>query len=143
MEPVVIVDDDHNDDNQGSETEIISKSNSPQKLIKDKTSQAWLHFTKDVNFKTNKKAVCNICHKVYKCSDSSTSNLSKHLKNHSIQIEENQKQGLSIAEMFGNKKVNFYLFIYLFFYYTLLIINLLISGHIMIMKWLQNFFIGL
>ena len=118
MEPVVIVDDNHNDDYQGSETEIISsKSNSPQKLIKDKTSQAWLHFTKDVNFKTNKKAVCNICHKVYKCSDSSTSNLSKHLKNHSIQTGENQKQGLSIAEMFGNTKVNFK-FLFFFFYNT-------------------------
>src|SRR2546430_8833975 len=45
----------------------------------------WNHFTKNTDYKNNKKATCNHCKKVYICSASSTSDITKHLKNvHSI-----------------------------------------------------------
>src|SRR6266542_5992339 len=65
-------------------------------------SQIWEYFTKDINFKENKKAVCNYCSATYKYTGSSTTNLSKHLKKHAVQTEEIQRQGRNIAEMFGD-----------------------------------------
>src|SRR2546430_12091108 len=44
-------------------------------------SFAWNHFTKDTNFKDNKKATCHHCNKTYTCSGGSTSGITKHLKN--------------------------------------------------------------
>src|SRR5271168_900305 len=40
-----------------------------------KSSQVWLHFTKDANYKTNKIAICNYCSKKYMYSKESTSNI--------------------------------------------------------------------
>src|SRR3954471_23047586 len=47
----------------------------------ESSSFAWNYFTKDTDFKNNKKATCNYCHKSYKCSGRSTSGITKHLKN--------------------------------------------------------------
>jgi hypothetical protein len=80
-------------------------------------SFVWNHFRRDTNFKDNKKAACNYCNKTYVCTGSSTTNLSKHLRNvHSIQ------QGVqpiaNIIEMLKALKV--YIFI-LFFVFSILI----------------------
>ena len=85
---------DHNDDDrQGSETDF-------------KGSMAWIHFTKDPDFKENKKAMCKHCSKVYTCSGGSTTNMRKHLKRHNIYINQNQNQGLDIREMFNSSRLN-------------------------------------
>ena len=58
-------------------------------------SFAWNHFTKDADFKNNKKATCNRCSKTYICSGSSTSGITKHLKNiHGI-IQQNSSEPTS------------------------------------------------
>jgi hypothetical protein len=80
-------------------------------------SFVWNHFKRDTKFKDNKKAACNYCNKIYVCTGSSTTNLSKHLRNvHSIQ------QGVqpiaNIIEMLKAPKV--YIFI-LFFVFSILI----------------------
>lgn len=52
----------------------------------------WNHFTKDTNYKDNKKATCNLCNKVYICSGGSTSGVMKHLKNvHNIVKNQNEQ----------------------------------------------------
>jgi hypothetical protein len=72
----------------------------------NKGSFVWNHFTKDTNFKVNKKATCTFCNKTYVCTGSSTSNLSKHLKNvHSIQ-QGIQLNETNIIEMLKAPKVN-------------------------------------
>jgi len=43
-------------------------------------SHVWKHFTKDPDYKTNKKARCNYCGQTYTCSADSTTEPSKHLK---------------------------------------------------------------
>jgi len=76
-------------------------------------SHVWEHFTKDSDFKTNKKAICNHCNKTYTCSGGSTSNLSKHLKKHSVHKE--QEAGTSVIDLLRASKASIiYLFIYLF-----------------------------
>ena len=51
-------------------------------------SYIWKHFTKDSNYKSNKKAKCNYCNKTYICSFGSTTGPSKHLqKYHSVQLD--------------------------------------------------------
>ena len=74
-------------------------------------SYVWSYFTRDPNFKENKKATCNLCKKSYICSGGSTSNLSKHLKNrHNLLGKSQQQQGnIDIRDAFKMQKV-----IYLF-----------------------------
>ena len=77
-------------------------------------SFVWCHFTKDLDYKNNKKASCNHCNKVYICSGSSTSGLTKHLRNvHNI-IQQNQEQTgkTNVLTMLQTSKVNtFYFFL--------------------------------
>ena len=70
-------------------------------------SFVWRHFTKDINYKENKKAACNHCNKSYICSGGSTSGLKKHLKNvHNI-IESNQnEQPINVFDMLQGAKVS-------------------------------------
>src|SRR6266498_2102614 len=60
MEIINVEDNNSNsEDNQHeSETEVAEQSQKSQKKEKS-PSQVWEHFTKDINFKENKKAVCN------------------------------------------------------------------------------------
>jgi radical SAM protein with 4Fe4S-binding SPASM domain len=88
-------------------------------------SKVWTHFTKNVNFKTNKKAKCNYCSVVYTCSGSSTSNLTKHLyKNHAIKANllENET---NIESFFNAPEVNI---IKYFKIYNLLTVTLYLVG---------------
>jgi hypothetical protein len=85
-----------------------------------RSSQVWEHFTKDIDFKTNKKATCKYCKRNYTCIGGSTTNLHTHLKKHHPIKLNPSLQGNSIAEFFKKSEVNiklvnslFYLFIYL------------------------------
>jgi radical SAM protein with 4Fe4S-binding SPASM domain len=102
------VGDDDDGNEQDSENEVLPTVES------FKGSIVWIHFTKDPDFKENKKATCKHCSKVYVCSGGSTSNLKKHLKKHNIQM--NQNHGQDIREMFSSSKVYvFTLFLVKFF----------------------------
>ncbi|CAB5364726.1 unnamed protein product [Rhizophagus irregularis] len=90
------VGDDDDGNEQDSENEVLPTVES------FKGSIVWIHFTKDPDFKENKKATCKYCSKVYVCSGGSTSNLKKHLKKHNIQM--NQNHGQDIREMFSSSK---------------------------------------
>lgn len=85
-------------------------------------SQVWAHFTKDISFKVNKKAVCNYCKATYVCSGSSTSNLMKHLnKNHITKLNLSSKK-TNLDNFFSSTKVSkvYYCFkfkIYLYYFY--------------------------
>ncbi|CAB4376342.1 unnamed protein product [Rhizophagus irregularis] len=70
-------------------------------------SYVWNHFTKDPDYKNNKKANCNYCHKTYICSAGTTSGISKHLKKfHATKLltEGNQKVNKSILDMLNESK---------------------------------------
>ncbi|CAB5351885.1 unnamed protein product [Rhizophagus irregularis] len=70
-------------------------------------SYVWNHFTKDPDYKNNKKANCNYCHKTYICSAGTTSGISKHLKKFHVTkllTEGNQKVNKSILDMFNESK---------------------------------------
>ena len=96
-------DSQHSSQHGDSETEISpSESHSAG-------SCAWNYFTKDANFKQNKKATCNICSKTYVCSGGSTSNLSSHLQRiHKLLLKNSHQEGLDIREAFkgSKRKVN-------------------------------------
>ena len=93
----------HDDDNEkGPENEVSPVVES------FKGSMVWLYFTKDSDFKENKKATCKHCSQIYVCSGSSTSNLKKHLQKHNIQA--NPNHGQDIREFFRSSKVNVYCF---------------------------------
>ena len=84
-----------------SETEVSPSENHTGSL-------AWNYFTKDTNYKQNKKATCNICSKTYVCSGGSTSNLTSHLQR-VHKITKSQQGGIDIREAFKGlkaKKVN-------------------------------------
>ena len=69
-------------------------------------SHVWKHFTKDPNYKINKKASCNYCGKTYICSAGSTTGPSKHLKkNHAARLD-HQKAKKSVIDMLNESKVN-------------------------------------
>ena len=58
-------------------------------------SFVWNHFTKNTDYKNNKKATCNRYKKVYICSASRTSGITKHLKNvHNI-VQQNEPTRMS------------------------------------------------
>ena len=81
-------------------------------------SFAWNHFTKDADFKNNKKATCNHCFKSYIYSERSTSGIIKHLKNvHNIvQNSNNPPIGeTNVLNMLQTLKVNYYYYYYYFY----------------------------
>ena len=114
MEVINVKDNNSNSEDSQHESEIEVAEQSQKSQKKEKSpNQVQEHITKDINFKENKKAVCNYCNATYKCTGSSTTNLSKHLKKHAVQIGEIQKQGRNIAEMFGGiSKVNYSFFLF-------------------------------
>jgi hypothetical protein len=78
---------------------------SPENTV-NSGSFVWKHFTKDSNYKSNKKAHCNYCKKTYICSAGSTTGPSKHLqKNHSIKLGHQNAQQ-SVVDMLNKAKVN-------------------------------------
>jgi hypothetical protein len=84
-----------------SDAEIDDRSSSKSSEATTKTSEVWKYFTRDVDFKKNKKAICNICGASYVCSGGSTSNLKKHIdRKHS----KSNKQELTITDMFSVKE---------------------------------------
>jgi hypothetical protein len=100
-------------------------------------SFVWNHFRRDTNFKDNKKAACNYCNKTYVCTGSSTTNLSKHLRNvHSIQ--QGVQPTANIIEMLKAPKVYIFILFFVFQYtnisFYLLYLYLLFSGHTIMMK---------
>jgi PPE-repeat protein len=124
---MIDVEDINQHDEEGSctsENEInVSQSSTPARRLSNvetlKNTQnnqgsfVWNHFIRDTNFKDNKKATCNYCNKTYVCTGSSTTNLSKHLRNvHSIQ--QGVQPTRNIIEMLKAPKV-YILFYFLFF----------------------------
>lgn len=92
-----------NNDNNGSE---YSSETEVSPIVENfKGSVVWFHFTKDLDFKENKKAICKHCSKSYICSGGSISNLKKYLNKHNIQIDA-RRQKKNIREMFSSSKVN-------------------------------------
>ena len=85
-----IIEDYEGSENVHSETEIDDVS-SKQNDSASVGSEVWKHFTRDVNFKENKKATCNLCGAVYICSGGSTSNLKKHIKKRHSEKEQRQE----------------------------------------------------
>ncbi|CAB4477029.1 unnamed protein product [Rhizophagus irregularis] len=71
------IDEDIEVDNDASNKSIISE----EREGVSKASDVWKYFTKDVSYKQNKKAKCNLCGVTYICTGGSTSNLNKHIKN--------------------------------------------------------------
>jgi uncharacterized sporulation protein YeaH/YhbH (DUF444 family) len=92
--------DEGQHEEQNSEVEIDDSRRSSLQLSNSiKTSEVWQYFTKDINFKQNKKSTCNQCGAVYTCSGGSTSNLKKHIvKKHPKKLEPNQ---LTITDVFN------------------------------------------
>ena len=79
-------------------------------------SFVWNHFTKDTDYKNNKKATCNRCKKVYICSASSTSGITKHLKNvHSIVQHNEPTSNINVLSMLQASKVIFFSFFFINF----------------------------
>jgi hypothetical protein len=100
---------DANDENRNSgdldDAEIDDTSSNKSVSEGFKTSNVWKYFTKDANFKQNKKAKCNICGITYTCTGGSTTNLNKHIKNKHFGGERNQET--SIKDIFEvTPKVN-------------------------------------
>src|SRR3982074_1008427 len=61
--------DEGQHEEQNSEVEIDDSRRSLLQLSNSiKTSEVWQYFTKDINFKQNKKSTCNQCGAVYTCS---------------------------------------------------------------------------
>lgn len=83
---------------------------------KKQGSFVWKYFQKDENFKDNKRATCTHCKKIYTCSGSSTTNLTKHLKTaHSIQQQGSQPTGANVLEMLNAPKVNIIFFCFILY----------------------------
>jgi hypothetical protein len=88
-------------------------------------SFVWSHFTKDTDYKNNKKAKCEHCNKTYVCTGGSTSGLTKHLRNvHNIIKTQEQTSEVNVLTMLQAPKVNiFYIYyVYIFLNFILLII---------------------
>jgi hypothetical protein len=107
-------------------------------------SFVWYHFTKDSDYKNNKKANCSHCNKTYICSGGSTSELTKHLKNvHNI-VQQNQSKQTgetNVFMMLQASKVNAFYFLILQvifkFKFNFINSNYFInsfSGHLIIIK---------
>ena len=109
------MDGQNSEDSYNSENEIDQSSpTTPRRLSgvlensSGSGSFAWNHFTKDPDFKNNKKAICNRCNKMYICSAGSTTNITKHLKNiHNIQQNRcKQTSETNVLKMLQDSKVN-------------------------------------
>lgn len=92
--------DEYYEEEGDFDAEIDDTSSITSKPAKMSKSEVWNYFTKDDNYKENKKAKCNHCGITYTCTDGSTSNLNKHIKS-----RHSGKQELSIRDMFDSKKV--------------------------------------
>jgi BED zinc finger len=99
----------YNDNKAGSLTSFDNTdtvASSSVAILSHKNSEVWNHFTKDINFKINKKAYCNYCPTVYTCSGSSTSNLTKYLnKYYSSKLNLPVKE-TNIENYFNSTQVN-------------------------------------
>jgi hypothetical protein len=85
-------------------------------------SFVWAHFTKDTDYKNNKKAKCDHCNKTYVCTGGSTSGLTKHLKNvhNIIKTQEQQISEVNVLAMLQTPKVNIF---YIYYVYIFLNFN--------------------
>lgn len=117
MEDLEYVNDEQNPEN--SENEIDqSFPSTPRRLsgVLEHSSESsgsfvWKHFSKDIDYKNNKKASCNHCNKMYICSAGSTSGLSKHLKKvHNIQQNQEQRSEINVLKMLHDSKVNIFFY---------------------------------
>jgi hypothetical protein len=79
----------------------------------------WNHFTKDTNYKDNKKVTCNRCNKVYICSGGSTSGITRHLKNvHNIIKNQNEQiNKIDVLSMLQKPKVSIFFYNFNFINY--------------------------
>ena len=121
---IIIMDDDINSRHDSDEeTEIDLSTPAPAtprlEVLEKSGSYVWNYFTKDSDFKSNKKATCNQCKATYICSGGSTSNL-KHLKRHSIQKE--QKADESVVDLLNASKVSIIYNLFIYFYRFFIII---------------------
>jgi radical SAM protein with 4Fe4S-binding SPASM domain len=73
---------------------VSNKSIISEREVVSKASDVWKYFTKDVNYKQNKKAKCNLCGVTYICTGGSTSNLNKHIKNKHFGSEKIQEMSI-------------------------------------------------
>ena len=67
------------DDNQDIEIDDESSNKSVPENIKG--SDVWNYFTKDADFRENKKTRCDLCGVIYICTGGSTTNMHNHIKN--------------------------------------------------------------
>jgi radical SAM protein with 4Fe4S-binding SPASM domain len=84
------------DDNQDIEIDDASSNKSVLENIKG--SDVWKYFTRDVNFKENKKAKCDLCSITYVCTGGSTTNMHNHIKN---KHSKRTSQEISIKDAFN------------------------------------------
>lgn len=69
-----------------------------------KGSDVWKYFTKDANFKENKKTKCELCGITYTCTGGSTTNMHNHIRN---KHSKRTPQEISIKDAFNiTPKVN-------------------------------------
>ena len=100
--------DDNQHEHDDSDTELLTETHT--------RSIVWRHFTRDPNFKENKKATCNKCNKSYTCSGGSTSNLLHHLgKKHKLLGTKSQSQELDIRDAFNNSRMKKVMYINFYF----------------------------
>src|SRR5256885_17193628 len=77
-------------------------------------SFVWNYFIKNTDYKNNKKATCNHCKNVYIYFTSSTSGITKHLKNvHSIVQHNKPISDISVLFMLQVSKVIFFIFFFI------------------------------
>jgi hypothetical protein len=69
-----------NSDNEDVEIDDAASNKSAPENV-NKGSGVWKYFTKDANFKENKKAKCDYCGVTYTCTGGSTTNMNNHIKN--------------------------------------------------------------
>src|SRR4051794_13292764 len=86
------------DDLGNEEIEIDDAASNKSALESIKGSDVWKYFTKDADFKDNKKAKCNYCGITYVCTGESTSNMKNHVKN---KHSESTSQNTSIKDVFS------------------------------------------
>jgi len=110
---------DTNEENTHNSEDEIDPSfpTTPRKLSLEHSgsgSFVWSHFTKDPDYKNNKKVNCNHCQKIYTCSGGSTSGITKHLKNvHNIVQGQSKPGGISVLDMLQSSKVNIFFLMFL------------------------------
>lgn len=89
-----ILDEDIEIDDGASNKSLISE----ERENASKASNVWKYFTKDVNYKQNKKAKCNLCGITYTCTGGSTTNLNKYISSRHSSSEKLQET--SIKDIF-------------------------------------------